>query len=118
MIQQNSDIVTTENKIYSLKQENQTNNNATVNELNIGDRTVDKRKVSRIDRSKGLSSFTTALMGIVFSPEEMGTCTMTGEVSNFQKKTISSNTTIASSKKQLDPVIKDAFIDLIVESSG
>lgn len=73
--------------------------------INIGGRLVDKQKIARIDKSKGVSYFATALMGMVFTSEEMGTCTMTGEVSNFQKKT-----STAKSKKQLDPIIRDAFI--------
>lgn len=44
-------------------------------------------------------------MGIVFTSEEMGTCSMTGGMSNFQKKCVAS-----IEKRQLDPAVKDALI--------
>lgn len=45
-------------------------------------------------------------MGIVFTKEEMGTCSITGETSNFQKNKCD----LAMEKKQLDPVVRDALI--------
>lgn len=46
-------------------------------------------------------------MGIVFTKEEMGTCSMTGETSNFQKNKCD---LAPIEKKQLDPAVRDALI--------
>ncbi|XP_071646806.1 uncharacterized protein [Temnothorax longispinosus] len=79
-------------------------------ELNIGGRIIDKRKVVRIEKSKGVSYFVTTLMGIVFTKKEIGTCSMTGETSNFHKNKCD---LAPIEKKQLDPAVRDALIEYV-----
>lgn len=66
---------------------------------------VEKHKIKRIDKSKGLSYFVSNLMGILFTSEEMATSSITGGSSNFQK-----NKEAAPMKKQLNPLVKDSLI--------
>lgn len=47
-------------------------------------------------RGKGIKNYTSALCGLVFKPEELQTCSLTGKACNFKKAQ-------NSQKSQLDP---------------
>jgi hypothetical protein len=70
---------------------------------------VEKLKVARLDKNKGVSSYTSALMSIIFTSEEMAHSSMTGTVSNFQRNK-DSEINGKQGKKELDPSVKEAII--------
>ncbi|XP_020298330.1 uncharacterized protein LOC109862644 [Pseudomyrmex gracilis] len=79
------------------------------NMIDFGGRLIEKEKINRIDKNKGLMTYASSLMGIVFNSEEMATSTMTGTVSNFQKG-------VGSSKKELNSSVRDAVIDFVMKT--
>lgn len=77
--------------------------------MDFGGRSIDVDRIKRIDKSKGISAYTSALMSVVFTSEEMATSTMTGTVSNFQKNKMEEDQN-ANKKQELNPFIRDAVI--------
>ncbi|CAH0562854.1 unnamed protein product [Brassicogethes aeneus] len=69
---------------------------------------IEKEKLMRLDKSKGTTYFTTSLMNIFFSKEEMATNSMTGKKVIFQKKNGDDRKT--ATKKELVSTCRKAVI--------
>ncbi|XP_077265714.1 uncharacterized protein LOC143899351 [Temnothorax americanus] len=82
--------------------------------ISFGGREVQKKLVSRLNKQKGVSSYTAALMGIVFSQEEMAHSSITGKTCNFLAKTNQK----PHAKKMLDPAAREAITDYVLHQFG
>lgn len=67
--------------------------------------------MSRLNQKKGVSFYTAALMGVVFSQEEMAHSSITGKTCNFLAKT---NQEKSHVKKMLDPGARKAVTGTII----
>ncbi|XP_046399384.1 uncharacterized protein LOC124165889 [Ischnura elegans] len=54
--------------------------------MNFGGRLVEKERVARVDKSRGISFFTSNIMAVVFSKEEMAKSSIAGGECNLNKK--------------------------------
>ncbi|XP_046391830.1 uncharacterized protein LOC124160120 [Ischnura elegans] len=54
--------------------------------MNFGGRLVEKERVARVDKSRGISFFTSNIMAVVFYKEEMAKSSITGGECNLNKK--------------------------------
>ena len=69
-------------------------------------RDVKKESVAWVDPKLPIKLYTTTIMGIVFTSDELATCSMTGSTSNFQQ---AGGAAAAEAKKKLLPqAIRDA----------